>query len=206
MLTIKHHYRILEHLTGLEPATHWLQINRTTDCATGAYFGGQGSAWTYNRCWAPDLQSGVIPITLYLPILVERSGFEPLWTDYKSDILTAVWPLHMHLVLRAGLEPANSTLKGLRLYHFVQRSIFGTTNGNRTRITRLRVLLPSLLEDGSVAQVAGLEPTNSWVKVMWLYQFVYTRMSNRLQCGLLAQFNPPNGYAYYNITYYICQV
>ena len=140
MLTVKHHYRILEHLTGLEPATYWLQINRTTNCATSAL-----SAWlSFFLYWYAQA------LLTVQPVLVERSGFEPLWTDYKSDILTAVWPLHMHLVLRAGLEPANSTLKGLRLYHFVQRSIFGTTNGNRTRITRLRVLLPSLLEEGTI--------------------------------------------------------
>ena len=30
MLTIKHHYRILEHLTGLEPAQNTLQVCRST--------------------------------------------------------------------------------------------------------------------------------------------------------------------------------
>ena len=108
--TLPHHYNILALPAGLEPATYWLTVSRSTNWTKEAFW----QWWRDSNPWTPlreplPFQGSVLNHSTTSLYLALPAGFEPA-TYWLTVSRSTYWTKEAILALLAGIEPATHGL------------------------------------------------------------------------------------------------
>ena len=172
--TLPHHYNILALPAGLEPATYWLTVSRSTYWTKEAFW----QWWRDSNPWTPlreplPFQGSVLNHSTTSLYLALPAGFEPA-TYWLTVSRSTCWTKEAILALLAGIEPATHGLTVHRSAtelkkHFYFYSGSGSGIWTHGTLSHPTVFKTAALNHSAtplyLALPAGFEPATYWLTV-----------------------------------------